>query len=639
MSGDERLDRLEQRLSALETLVRQLLAERVPRGFAPPSIAEPTRGQSLPPAAERQPPATPPREARFEVPRPESRSWSTGLNEQWFGQRGLLAIGVVFLVLAAGYLLKYSFDQGWISPALRCAGGALAGALVGAIGWRLHDSGLKTYGAALIGCGAAIIYVAVWAASRLYGFLPPISGIVGLALVSVSLAAIAFAIDLEALGATATIGAFLAPLVIGRERSEADLLLVYLALMALGLGSVAARKHWRLTTALVALGYFGLGGGGPAEEADPLRALGFAVLGGCAGLYLGLRERWWETRLLAFMGGWALVGVAGERSEHPVTVVVAALLLAAPIWWHGWRLSHAPPTRVPGVRATAWSPGEPVYFLLTPILLGWAVRLLDPGFFDRQPGPLAVIVGAPYLVAGYLGVRPIFALVGTSAAGWAIWAQWHGVPAVWGLLGLAVLWAALDHPLRRLDGRWYALLALTAALVHLLLRDLPERSFQEPAFWGAWALALWGSIAVPALLAGGLLRHSDARDGEVGFAARVLWVVTGALLFFGVTGELGRYFSQRDWSPQAKTLASGLAVSAWWILFAGALVLIGFRRNLSQVRQIGLAVAALTAAKILVYDLSSLSALYRVGSVFIVGLVSLALAYVYHRRSKLDRPG
>jgi uncharacterized membrane protein len=45
-------------------------------------------------------------------------------------------------------------------------------------------------------------------------------------------------------------------------------------------------------------------------------------------------------------------------------------------------------------------------------------------------------------------------------------------------------------------------------------------------------------------------------------------------------------------------------------------------------------VAGLAVVKVLVFDLSSLDALYRVGSVFILGLVFLLLAYLYHRQGR-----
>ena len=44
--------------------------------------------------------------------------------------------------------------------------------------------------------------------------------------------------------------------------------------------------------------------------------------------------------------------------------------------------------------------------------------------------------------------------------------------------------------------------------------------------------------------------------------------------------------------------------------------------------------AGLAVVKVLLFDLASLDALYRVGSVFILGLVFLLLAYLYHRQGR-----
>jgi len=69
-------------------------------------------------------------------------------------------------------------------------------------------------------------------------------------------------------------------------------------------------------------------------------------------------------------------------------------------------------------------------------------------------------------------------------------------------------------------------------------------------------------------------------------------------------------------------------------VFAGALVTLGLRRDIRPARLGGLGVAGLAVLKVLLFDLSSLDALYRVGSVFILGLVSLLLAYLYHRQAR-----
>ncbi|MBA3521626.1 MAG: DUF2339 domain-containing protein [Gemmatimonadales bacterium] len=63
----------------------------------------------------------------------------------------------------------------------------------------------------------------------------------------------------------------------------------------------------------------------------------------------------------------------------------------------------------------------------------------------------------------------------------------------------------------------------------------------------------------------------------------------------------------------------------------------GFRRSFKQIRVAGLAVAGLAVIKVIVFDLSSLDALYRVGSVFLLGLVTLSLAYLYYRHDRGER--
>jgi uncharacterized membrane protein len=627
MSVDDRLDRLEQRMTVLETLVRELAGasqrERAAPGGRETTVAPPPPEPRPPAAAPVSPPVPPvPPPPPIEGPLPPSPRRPA--LEQWVGQRGLLAVGVFALILAAGYLLKLSFDRGWISPAMRCAGGALAGVAVGATGWRLHQR-YRTYGAALIGCGAAIIYLSVWAAARLYGFLPPTPGIAALALVSLSLAAIAYAIDIEALGLTAVVGAFLAPVLLGRDRSNADLLLLYQGCMAAGLGWVAARRAWRYTMFAIAASFFGLGWAATSESRRPMGALLYAVLGGAGGVWVGLRHRWWETRFLAFWGGWALLATVAERLYPRSPVFFAGALLAAPVWLHGLRHSGK------------WSIGESLYFFTTPVLLGWAVRTLAPGLFAAYDWLAPLVVAVPYLAVGYLSPRPAFAFVGAAALVVAVVARWSGLEASVALLGLTVLWAALDHALNRSDGRWYAVGTLVVALRHLYEVDAAARDYHDPAFIGAWAGVQWLAVGVTAALAFRLWKRDPANN-----IARLvvwgLWLVAGALTLFGVTEEIQRFFRIQAPTRAAASLASGLSVSAWWLVFAAALVVLGLRQGIRGARVAGLCVAGLAVLKVLIFDLASLDALYRVASVFILGLVSLLLAYLYHRQARETGP-
>ena len=620
MSADERLERLERRVAVLEGLVRASLQRteemEIPAGPPPPPL-EPAR-----------PPAPPPRPPRA------TPTITAGIDEQWIGQRGLLAVGVVALLMATGYLLKLSFERGWVSPLMRCVGGALLGAVVGAIGWRLHER-YRTYGAALVGSGAGIIYLSVWAACRLYGVIPTTTGIVGLALVSVALAVIAYAINVQALGITAALGAFMAPVLLGRDDTNANLLLLYLACMAAGLGLVSARRHWRLAMLVVAASYFGVGLAGAREAAEPWGLLLYGLVGGAAGLYVGLSEQWGETRFLAFSGGWALLGAAGARMGPQWPVFAAGIGLSAPVWWQALRRPRVLPLRV-GAGTEGWSLGEVIYFFTTPVLLSWAAYGLAPDRFDQSPGLLPLLVAVPYLLVGYLRPRAAFALVGIVAAAVAAQSQWSGVTEVWALLALALLWAGLDHPLGRTDGRWYGMLTWVVAVNQLAGDAASAREASDAAFTGPWALALWGTTLVTATLAAGLLK-AGPEEGEPRLARSALWLVAGFLILFGVTAEIRRYFDLESLSRVRAELASGLSVSAWWLVFAAVLVIVGFRRALKPVRVAGLAVAGLAVGKVVAYDLSSLDSLYRVGLMFLLALVALSLAYLYYRNGRVER--
>ena len=75
---------------------------------------------------------------------------------------------------------------------------------------------------------------------------------------------------------------------------------------------------------------------------------------------------------------------------------------------------------------------------------------------------------------------------------------------------------------------------------------------------------------------------------------------------------------------------------AWGLSEPAAVVVLGFRRSMPRLRVAGLGVAGAAVVKVLFSDLASLDAFYRIGSVFILGIVSLALAWLYHRQARTN---
>lgn len=454
------------------------------------------------------------------------------------------------------------------------------------------------------------------------------AGVAGMAAVALGLAAVARWMDAEPLGAAAAVGGFLAPIVIGNIEADADRLMAYVAAMGFALGFVSWEKGWRLTALLISLSYFGLGLPA-AENAGAWVTLGFGTAGGAAGLALGLRRGWWETRFLAFWGGWGCLALVHASDLAPM-ILLAGVALSAPVWRHAlvrdgvWPFESGPEGDRPLLAS--------LYFYSTPFWLTWAVDHLGWATFETHPGIPLATVGLAYVATALAARRRAFAVVGTLGLLLATLVEWEFGLTAAGVAGvLALAWGAAGRTTERRDWNLHAIIALGIGLLVLSTGGMDGRTDLTPAFVDRWALVLWGSIAVAIALATDLC----APDEPGSQRRTVLWGAAGLVLFAGVSGELSRFFRLRmDYS--VAELASGLAISVWWLCFAGASIWYGFRRGLRPLRLVGLWVSGLAVLKVVFVDLSTLDALYRVASVFGLGLVSLLVAWAYHRRAKLS---
>lgn len=644
MSIEDRVATLEHRLGVLEDLMRRALATSQTAAPADPAAALPPEPIHPRPAASVPWPARAP----APVPAPTADAPIPGRAipwhgprlsaEQWFGQRGVLGAGVLLLLLAGGYFVKVAIDRGWISPTARCIAAIVAGFAIAAVGWRAQQRGTKTWGAAMIGAGTGVSYVGVIAAARFYELVSLQAGLIGLAVISIATYTVAWQLEVQALGFAAAFAALLAPVFIGSPDPSPDGMLVYLGGVGILLGTAAVRRQWRGTTLLIMATLFLLGLA-VTRQATVLLAFGFALTGGLAALWL--RRRWDIVSMIGFLGAGQMLLLIKAPTSAPWLIVAGGLVLAAPIWWSAlpsrtlWPLSDA------SAPADAWSPSDALFFYLVPLFIATTIVVSFPTWHSAHSGAVALMVALPYLAVGYLGIaawrgsRSAFAFTGTTAAAIAAatWSSAGGTVPVLVLLGLTLLWAAVDHWQQRFDGRWYALLAL--ALAAIKFGDI-VRAPDGVGFIDSWAVSLWLGIVVIVELAHGLWRARAAgyQETVTPRVPAILWVTAGALLFIGVTHELPYFIGQRGYTADVVRLAGGLAVSAWWALFAGGLVVFGFYRALTPARIAGLMVAGLAVLKVVFFDLANLDQLYRVGSFIILAVVLLLVAYLYHRQAR-----
>lgn len=636
---------LERRIEALEEEVRQLRRAILIRlGGLSPEEAD-RAGEAAERAAVVRPaaPATD-QESAAGIPEAQPPGSLPDL-EQWFGQRGLLVVGLMALVVAAAFLLQYAFERGWISPGLRIAAGVLGGVLLWWQGERLAGRGMIHFGAALVGSGGALAYIALWAAAGPYRLVPSWSGIVLLGLVAMVVLLRAARLNEHLLAALAGAGAYVAPILLPGSAASADLLVAYAVLVAFGTGAVAAVRGWRAAFGVAVVGAYALVGVVAVGEARPW-LVALALSGGGALAAMSARVRSWPVlRGLVVIASWSFLVELGLRVSGTggAWAVYALLpLLAVPSWRVGlartpWSGRGAAPPRT--------GPGETVDW---PWLMaggvGWALaaRAAAPAGLGGHPALLLAVPAAPYLVAGVLNRRAVALTLGVGIVAWGLAAQLQETAATAALAGLALITGALARPRALAGARWAAFgLALVSAL--RLLSVPATEAWQAGSVTGAlvggWSWAFYLLLVVLLLLAGPLagqaarggagrlprfLRASGPEPAGLGPA---LW---GTAVFLGLAG--GTVEVLRLFSPTGGELARELAVSVYWLVYAGGLLAWGLWRDATSARLAGLAVSGLALLKIALYDLTQLRALYRIGSLLLLALIALAAAFAYHRR-------
>ena len=619
MTDEQRdaIERLERRVATLEEVVRRLMDARTAYELSRPL---PRR-----PLAAAPPPATPAAPAPAPAPAPEAAAARATDLEQWFGQRGLLAVGVAALLAAAAFFLKYAFDRGWIPPLVRSLGAIVVGIGVGVWGHERIGQGMRRYGASLIGAGGGLVYLGLWAAAGPYGLLERRVGILLLAATTVAVTLLALHHEIEGLAIWALSGAYLAPLLLAPPVPNPEAFLGYLEVVGLGTGILAYTMRWRRTFDLALFGYLLLAAFGASAAIETPTGCWLVAAGALLTLHVTNRRPWPEARLGVLLVAWAVLGaslgnVSGSEPRRWLALGAAAAVTGL-LWWQ--QLRRDPFAARAG---ESWAALDRFLFLANPI--AFVVLATTPAIplLDQSPELVPAVLGAIYLAAGWLRRVASFLIMGFALAALALALDWPAARVAIGWTVLALAGLAAERQGGRPGGRHAAVGLATAAFLCLFTAGLWSRESLAPVFSDAWAMALYCYVAGTAVAAGWWGVETAPALWKRG-GAEWLWLLCAAAVFAGGSIQFERYLSR------IARLAGDLALSVWWLLYAGALVFLGFRLDRKLIRSAGLAVAAGAGLKIVLYDLSNLEALYRVASFFALALIALAVAYAYNRKA------
>jgi len=582
-----RVERLERRLGDEGGAAETVLRAETPLSSAPPpppplAVANPLPAFPVPPS-----------------PVPHSAAPEVDL-ESRIGSHWLNRIGISAVLIGVSYFLKFAFDNNWIGPTGRVSIGLLAGiaVIVWSESFRRRDYKIFSYSLKAVGVG--VLYLSLWAAFQVYGLIPSAVAFLAMAIVTAATAALAIKQDAEILAAVALTGGFATPLLLSTGQNREIQLFSYVALLSAASVVLVAFKPWRR---LLVLSYAGT---------------------------LVLYIAWYAEYY--------------RRNEFAATLAFAtiffAIFAAAPL------VSKTPEGTVslPYLAGLITFVNTGVYFLqayamfeeIDKLSMAWfalalaAVQIGLSRIVRRQEPANAEALRLLHLA---LAVVLITIAIPIRLDG-------HWITMGWLVEAGVLLWVA-----DRIGARFLHYLA-AAALALGVARLLAFDNFQVSTLLLNSRMATYLlAMVVLALLAWFSLKREGEFDRQLA-AVAVLGV--SALALVGLSREIGDYYA-RQLSPspngfmpfparmaaaenrQRLRIAEDFTYSALWMAYGALLMAIGFWRKSAFFRWQALFLIAATIVKVFIYDVSQLDRGYRILSFMILGVLLLAVSFVYQK--------
>ncbi|WP_048959492.1 DUF2339 domain-containing protein [Enterobacter bugandensis] len=461
---------------------------------------------------------------------------------RWFMQGNPLAkLGILLLFLGLSFLLRYTVEHSLFPLELRLVATALFAIVLLAVGWRLRHK-QPIYALILQGGATGILYLTVFGAFRLWQMLPmtlAFALLVVICAASVGLAVLQKALSLAML---ASLGGYLAPLLLSTGGGSFVALFSFYLLLSIGILAISIWQHWRELNLLGLLFTFGVGGLWGLSEYQP--------------------EDYWICQLFLIANtlifGVLSVALSLRAQEKGKQIIDGVLLFAPPLIGFGMQYGM---TR-------HWEYGPALS------ALGYGAFYLALAFLALRRYPS---IGRPLVMAA-LAIGGGFA---TLAIPLALSARWTAM--AWALEGLGILWLGVQQHQRRMSYSGTALLglALGSALWAQMNGVTPLSLLLIFAILSlCWLAAawLWRNLFLPvsrALLAGGLLFWLVALFGASWLVLKQELPVLAGVLALTAASVWG-------WRQAAVRLAWRELDASKWLLWPLMLVMVGYQLSHQQ---------------------------------------------------------
>lgn len=506
----------------------------------------------------------------------EKIGFEENIGKKWFSR-----IGIISIFIGMVLFIKYLYDRHLMSPVEKVSLGIIVGLIMliagGLLNNKKYEKKYEYLSRTLTGGGFAVLYLIIYTAYNPYRLIPADIDMVLLGLI------IVFAVFLSLRYSSMVIAseAFFLGYIISFLSNINEYTLVYATVLTVGLVIIVQRKGW------INMG-----------------------IGGLIAVYL--------THSL-----WLLGHFPGDFATNVLFLSIYFIIFTT--------LAYT--IRKPSEEATSLENFQSVLFKIPESYHGILIVALNAIFsyglfysvinanYKTYAGIFTIIVAGVYLCLAYAALnknaKELFAIYLTLCTTFITIAipvqfnyQW--ITFAWAIEGFVLL--VMGFRYNALGLRVFANVVGIIVLVKTLFIDIGLGAFDinnllKSTRFFAFLIPIITFYASSVMY----LKHKDKPEYESKFWE---YYLTGGVLLTTLILAL--------------ELKGGL-ISAAWAIEAIAILIAGFRYELSFVRKIGIGLLLLTIVKVFIFDLAGLETLYRIMSFMVLGAILMGASFLYSK--------
>src|ERR1700722_9469421 len=504
--------------------------------------------------------------------------------------RWLNYVGILALLFATTFFLKYAFDNDWVGPRGRVGIGLLLGSALYPWSQRLLSKGYKYFSEGIAALGAATLYLSLWAGWHYYAIFSQSAAFALMIVVTVATFAVAVGRNSERVALLAQIGGLIPPLRVSTGENHEVVLFTYLAILGAAVLGLAWIRVWRW-----------------------LLPVQFGAT-------------------LVFFWGW--YGDFYNQTELSITAVYATiffLLFAVIPVVRSWRAGELAGLEIVVVVVNAGAYLTALYEMLWP-QDRWSLTIAVVALAEAHVGAERLLPAGRE--AHTRAARILYGGLALTFATLAIPIRCDGrwITIAWAVEGAILIWSGLQikFPLMR----WAGFLLFAMVTGRLAVISIPADTFIVNARFATFIISVSCFFAA-------CYFASESGD-EVGAEEKMMYLITAiaanVLLIAALSLEIWDVFGRTPSLGIDRGHAQQLAMSALWLVYALALLAMGTWRKSAVIRWQALTLLGVVIVKVFVFDLSFLEKFYRIVSFSLLGLALLLISF-YYQRQLIGRSG